>query len=534
MAWDVLIRGATVFDGTGSPPRALDLGVQGDRIVFMGQATTQGALIDLDARGLVVSPGFIDIHTHSDMSLLIDGRGQSKVSQGVTTDVTGNCGFSPFPINPAHLTHHLDLLAGIGDDPAALSWVDLNGYRAAAEQGGIALNIAPLVGHGALRIAVMGVRKDNASAAELQAMRELLDRMLDQGAFGMTTGLTYVPSRYAATDELTALCQVLAGRDRLYATHARDKDLLGDDHRYGPLHEALQLGQASGVRVQYSHAAINTPSEWGSAGEWTRRFDAAVGQGLDAGFDVYPYDASSSALTQYLPPWVQEGGVAAMSARLQDADVMARAEADLIKGWSAHLIPWLWDRVVLARTDGLLGTVEGHHLQQAADLLGMTPARLVLSLCRDGGNRVMVVLFYRTEADMRTFLTHPRSVMGSDGSALCFDQGTRRPHPRNFGASVRVLGRFVRELGDLDLATAIAKMSGRVAERLRLKDRGTLALGHAADIVVFDPAEVADRATYLMPTQRAVGVRHVLVNGRLVLHDGEQTLVRPGRVLRAA
>jgi N-acyl-D-amino-acid deacylase len=381
MAWDVLIRGATVFDGTGSPPRALDLGVQGDRIVFMGQATTQCAKIDLDARGLVVSPGFIDIHTHSDMSLLIDGRGQSKVNQGVTTDVTGNCGFSPFPINPAHLTHHLDLLAGIGDDPAALSWVDLNGYRDAAEQGGIALNIAPLVGHGALRIAVMGVRKDNASAAELQAMRELLDRMLDQGAFGMTTGLTYVPSRYAATDELTALCQVLAGRDRLYATHARDKDLLGDDHRYGPLHEALQLGQASGVRVQYSHAAINTPSEWGSAGEWTRRFDAAVGQGLDAGFDVYPYDASSSALTQYLPPWVQEGGVAAMSTRLQDADVMARAEADLIKGWSAHLIPWLWDRVVLARTDGLLGTVEGQNLQQAVLQYGLAHHRCLFVTC---------------------------------------------------------------------------------------------------------------------------------------------------------
>ena len=534
MAWDMLIRNATVFDGTGAPPVELDLGVQGDRIVFMGQASTQRARVDLDARGLVASPGFIDIHTHSDMSLLIDGRGQSKVSQGVTTDVTGNCGFSPFPINPAHLALHLDLLAGIGDDPAPLAWTDLEGYRQTAEARGIALNIAPLVGHGALRIAAMGVRSDAATQTEMQAMCDSLSLLLDQGAFGMTTGLTYVPSRYAPTAELLSLCQVLAARQRLYATHARDQDLEGDDHRYGPLREALHLGAAAGVRVQYSHAAINTPSEWGSAADWTRRFDQAVDQGLDAGFDVYPYDASSSALTQYLPPWVQEGGVAAMSERLQHADVMARAEADLLKGWSAHLIPWLWERVVLARTDGLLGTQEGQNLQQAAGQLGISPAQLVLRLCRDGGNRVMVVLFYRTEADMRTFLTHPRSVMGSDGSAMCFDQGHRRPHPRNFGASVRVLGRFVRELGDLDLATAIAKMSGRVAERLRLHDRGTLALGQAADIVVFDPAQVADRATYLRPTQAAAGVCHVLVNGCLVLHEGEQTSARPGRVLRAA
>lgn len=534
MQADVLIRGAQLYDGTGAPPTAADLAIRDGMIVGVGDVRGMRADTEIDATGRVVAPGFIDIHTHSDISLLLDGRGQSKVSQGVTTEVTGNCGFSPFPINPQHMQLHLDLLAGIGDDALPLSWTDVQGYRQEAERRGIALNIAPLVGHGALRIAAMGVDSAPASAEQMATMQSLLDTMLDQGAFGMTTGLTYVPSRYAPTEELVSLCETLARRQRLYASHARDKDLHGDDHRYGPLNEALHLGRTTGARVQYSHAAINTPSEWGSAGLWTDRFDAAVAQGVDAAFDVYPYDASSSALTQYLPAWVQEGGVAAMRERLSDEAVMDRAEADLAQGWSANRIPWLWDRVVLARTDGVLGAREGQSLEAAAAQAGMTPARLTLALCRDGGNRIMVVLFYRTEEDMRSFLRCRHSVMGSDGSAICFDQGSRQPHPRNFGATARVLGRFVRELKDLDMATAIAKMSGRVAERLRMHDRGTLAPGKAADIVVFDPQEVQDRATYLAPCQQAGGVSHVFVNGVAVVTDGRQTASRPGRVLRAA
>ena len=533
MATDLLICGGTVFDGSGSAGRQADVAVQDGRIQRVGDSHGLQASRTIDATGLVVAPGFIDIHTHSDMALLLDGRGQSKVSQGVTTDVTGNCGFSPFPINPEHLQLHMDLLAGIGDDALPLSWTDLEGYRALAQQRGIAMNIAPLVGHGALRIAAMGVQTGAASVEQLATMQRLLGQMLDQGAFGLTTGLTYVPSRYAPTSELASLCETLATRQRIYATHARDKDLLGEDHRYGPLNEALQLGRATGARIQFSHAAINTPSEWGSASAWTQRFESAVGQGVDAAFDVYPYDASSSALTQYLPAWVQEGGVAAMRERLSDAATLERAEADLLLGWSANRIPWLWERVVLARTDGLLGAREGQNLQEAAAALGKTPARLTLELCRDGGNRVMVVLFYRTEADMRTFLGCRHALVGSDGSAIAFDQGTRQPHPRNFGASVRVLGRFVRDLGDLDMATAIAKMTGRVAERLRMQDRGVLAAGCAADIVIFDAGEVRDRGTYLVPCQQATGVHHVLVNGVPVIEDGKQTEARPGRVLRA-
>ena len=534
MKIDTLIRGGLVVDGTGAAPRRADIGLQGGTIHFVGNAAQVDAAAVIDATGLVVAPGFIDIHTHSDMALLQDGRGQSKVNQGVTTEVTGNCGFSPFPINPAYMQLHQDLLAGIGDDAIDITWRDVQGYREVAERQGIAVNIAPLVGHGALRIAAMGVSSAPADAAQMSAMQSLLAQMLDQGAFGMTTGLTYVPSRYAPTDELVSLCETLAARGRIYATHARDKDMKGDDHRYGPLNEALHLGRSTGVRVQFSHAAINTPAEWGSARLWTDRFEAAVQQGVDAAFDVYPYDASSSALTQYLPAWVQEGGVAAMRERLHDGAVMARAEADLALGWSANRIPWLWDRVVLARTDALLGAREGMTIEAAAAEAGKTPARYTLELCREGGNRVMVVLFYRTEEDMRCFLRCRHALMGSDGSAIPYDQGSRQPHPRNFGASVRVLARLVRDLGDFDLASAVAKMTGGVAQRLGMRDRGTLAVGQAADIVLFDPQEVQDRGTYLAPCQKPAGVAHVFVNGVAVVRDGVQTDARPGRVLRAA
>jgi len=534
MQADLIIRSAQLHDGTGAPARTADIAVRAGLITRIGDCSGLQAARVIDAPGQIAAPGFIDIHTHSDMSLLLDGRGQSKVSQGVTTEVTGNCGFSPFPINPQHMQLHQDLLAGIGDDAAELTWTDVEGYRQEVERRGIAVNIAPLVGHGALRIAAMGVESAAATAGQLATMQELLTRMLDQGAFGMTTGLTYVPSRYAPTEELVSLCETLAQRQRLYASHARDKDLLGNDHRYGPLNETLHLGRATGARVQFSHAAINTPEHWGSAAAWTARFDAAVSEGIDAAFDVYPYDASSSALTQYLPAWVQEGGVAAMRERLSDEAVMAAAEADLAKGWSAHRIAWLWERVVLARTDGVLGARAGFNLHDAAARAGVTPARFTLELCREGGNRIMVVLFYRTEQDMRTFLACRHSVMGSDGSAICFDQGDRQPHPRNFGATARVLGRFVRDLHDLDMATAIHKMSGQVAQRLRMTDRGILAEGKVADIVVFDPQEVRDRATYLTPCQQSSGITHVFVNGVAVLSDGQLTDARPGKVLRAS
>ncbi len=528
---DISIYGS-VYDGYGNPAELLTVGIRDGLITYVGSEVRKGRT-HIDATYLAVSPGFIDVHTHSDVSLLLDGRGESKVFQGVTTEVTGNCSFSAFPINPDFRDLHRDFLAGIGDDAINLEWVDLVGYREVAHRLGIAINIAPLVGHGTLRIAAMGVSEERATEADQSRMNELLAQMLDQGAFGMSTGLTYVPSRYASFEELKSLCIVLQARDRIYTSHARDYDILGDDQFLGPLKEALALARESGVRVQFSHAAINDPALWGRANIWVDFFESSLQGNMDAAFDVYPYDASSSALTQYLPAWVQEGGVESMRNRLSDTGTMERAEAELAQGWSAHKIPWFWDRVVLARTEGLFNLLAGETIEAAAERLGMKPERLVLELCQRGGNSVMVVLFYRTEEDMRSFARSDYSMICSDGSAIPFEQEGRMPHPRSFGASVRAVSHLVRDLGDMTLERAIYKMTGMASRHFHIKDRGTIEVGKAADITIFDPAKVKDLATFLNPAQAPQGVECVIVNGEIVIRAGIQTKARPGRVLHA-
>ncbi|NED95008.1 D-aminoacylase [Phytoactinopolyspora alkaliphila] len=531
MPAELLIRGGLVHDGTGARPRRADVVVDDGVIVEVtSRAGHAEAARVIDAGGLAVSPGFIDVHTHSDVSVLLDGRAESKIHQGVTTEVTGNCGFSPFPLVGDVLEDQLDLLAGLGHDPVTPTWTDLDGYAVAVEAHGVAVNVAPLVGHGQLRIAALGMA-EKASAGGIAAMRRLLADQLEQGAFGMSTGLTYVPSRYAGWAELSELCSVLAAHDALYATHAR-ADV------FPAVEEAASLGGATGARIQYSHVALNEPASWGNAGRLLEAFEAARRSGIDICCDVYPYDASASALTQYLPAWVQEGGVPAMRRRLADPVVSRRAEEELAGGWGpGGRIPWLWERVVIARgtpAEASVPAPDGATIEEAAAAAGMPPARYVLELCREGGNSVQVVLFYRTEEDVRTFLRCEFALMGSDGSAVPFDQRGARPHPRGFGAHARLLGRYTRELGDLDLSTAVRKMTGAVADRIGLPDRGVLAPGKAADIVVFDPATVTDRATFLDPCRPPSGIHHVVVNGEVVIDAGVQTGARPGKVLRSA
>ncbi|CAB5050185.1 MAG: amidohydrolase family protein [Actinobacteria bacterium] len=530
--FDIAITGS-LYDGTGSLPQVCTIAIKDGLIAYVGNDQVQATLV-IDATDLAVAPGFIDVHTHSDVSLLLDGRGQSKVFQGVTTEVTGNCSFSAFPINVKYKKEHADFLEGIGDDRIDFSWTDLDGYRKALEDSGIAINIAPLVGHGTLRIAAMGLHDSQANDEEVMLMKNLLDSCLEQGAFGMSTGLTYIPSGYSSFEELTSLCEVLKIHDKIYATHARDSDILGNDPFLGPLNEALALSRRTKVRIQFSHAAINDPSLWGSAKKWTDHFEVAVNEGSDAAFDVYPYDASSSALTQYLPSWVQEGGVDQMKMRLSDKMVFEKAAVELSRGWSANVIPWDWNRVVLARTDDLMQTTPGDSILIAAQKLNLSPEHLVLELCKAGGNQVMVVLFYRMEEDMRTFARSPYSMICSDGSAIPFDQGERIPHPRSFGASTRALRLLSRERNDLTLESAIHKMTGKVAQHLKILDRGTIAIGKAADIVIFDPLTVGDCATFLEPAQPPVGIHYVIVNGEVVIENGVQSDARPGRVLHAS
>lgn len=525
---DLLFRGAIVIDGTGADSIVTDVAVSGGRIVAVGDLAAMRAGREMDLTGKVLCPGFIDIHTHSDLSLLLGPEGESKVLQGVTTEVTGNCSISPFPVAPDRLVQHTDHLDWIGYDPVLkLSWTDLDGYAKQLAENPPALNIAPLVGHGAVRTAVMGHDQRPPTPDELAEMRVLVRESLDQGAFGMSTGLTVVPSAYADTNEVRELLRVVAGRGALYATHARSP--VGEG--FPEVAEAIATSLAVGARLQFSHAAINEPAKWGRADEVVAMFEDAERQGLDIGFDVYPYAASSSPLIQYIPGWVQAGGLDAMRTRLADPAERERAERELAAGWAGG-IPWLWDRVVISRGGPGHEWCVGMSIEDAARQADVEPAAFTLDLCRGHGNNVQAVLHYRVEDDVRTFLAHRLSVIGSDGIALPLAQNGSQPHPRSFGAYPRVLGRYVREQRVLSLTEAVHKMTGAVADRLRLTDRGRLHPDAVADLVVFDPHTVIDHATFTDPGRAPTGITHVLVNGTFVVDDGKHTNARPGQVLR--
>jgi N-acyl-D-aspartate/D-glutamate deacylase len=530
MELDTVFVNASVIDGSGGPARPAHVGIVGDRIAVVADGEDDPeplvgrAAHRIDVRGAVLCPGFIDIHTHSDLTLLVDGLGESKLRQGVTTEVVGNCSFSAFPIEPSRLDLHADHLAR-ATAPLRPWWTDHDGYARALEDEGIALNVAALAGHGTLRVAAMGVDARDPEPAELARMVEDLTASLAQGAFGMSTGLTHVPSAYGRFAEVLALAEVLAAHGALYATHARAS---GGDER-AAVAEAVEVGRATGVTVEFSHLAINRPERWGKGDELLEVFEQARADGVDILFDVYPYDASSSSLTQYLPPWAQEGGTEEMRQRLAAPGTRRRALSDMRAGWFDG-IPWLWDRFLVSSTPD--GTDVGRTLAQLADERRLDPHELTLRLCEHHGNEIQVVLFYRTDPDVSAFLRHPAAVVGSDGNAIPLEQGAARPHPRSFGTFPRVLGRYVRDRGVLGLPEAVRKMTAEPARRLGLTDRGTVGVGMVADLVVFDPETVGDLATFDRPAAAPAGISQVMVGGTLVLSDGTVTGHRPGKVLR--
>ena len=523
--FDLVIRNGTLIDGTGTPSRRADVGVKDGKITAIGTIPTGvDSEREIDIPQMVLSPGFIDIHTHSDLTLIEDGLGESKLRQGVTTEVVGNCSFAAFPIDPSRLDLHADHLARA---TAAVVpwWTDLDGYAEALEDSGLAINVAALAGHGTLRVAAMGVDQRPPTPDELDRMQRDLAAALDQGAFGMSTGLTHVPSAYGGFEEVVALARVLASRDALYATHSRG----GKTSELGSVGEAIDLGRETGVRVEFSHMAINHPDRWGTGAELVSHLDDARNDGIDIFFDVYPYHASSSSLTQYLPPWVQAGGTEALRIRMSDPHERRRALVDMTEGWFGG-IPWLWDRFMISQSPDGYGVAST--LADLAESTNTDPYELTIQLCEKYGNELQVVLFYRTEEDMETFLAHPLAVVGSDGNAIAIDQPTARPHPRSFGTFPRVLGRYVRERQVIGLVEAIRKMTGEPARRLGLADRGVVREGAIADLVVFDPATIIDNAEFGEPATAPTGVDYVIVAGEVMVDPRGTSSQRPGRVLR--
>lgn len=497
---DLLITGATVLDGTGAAPRRADVGVRDGRVAAPGGPAAEV----IDAAGLLVTPGFVDLHSHADFTVLGSPGAEACVRQGVTTLVTGNCGLSPFP------GHR-----------------DLDGFAREVDASRPAVNVAMLAGHGALRSAVLGEERRAATPAELDRMRGLLADAARQGAFGFSTGLIYAPGSFAGPGEITALAAEAAAHGLLYATHMRDEG----DRLLDAVDEALATARAAGVRLQISHLKAMGPANHGKVADALARIDAAASAGLDVACDVYPYTASSTRLTSRLPDWANGGGPAALLARLRDTGARARILADLRPRVGRTFLP---EGVILADLPpGRYSGRVGASIAEIAAADGTEPAAAVLDVLAAHDAAVMIVNHAMAEADVEAVLRHPRSAVASDGWVLAAP-GDGHPHPRNFGTFARVLGRYVRDRGLLDAAEAVRKMTALPASRLPLPDRGVLAPGRIADVVVLDPATVHDPATFADPWRYATGVRDVLVAGRPVLRDGVLTGERPGRVLRGA
>jgi N-acyl-D-amino-acid deacylase len=526
---DLKIEGAAVVDGTGTAGGRSDVGIEGERIVAIGDLSREPAGSRLNASGRVLAPGFIDMHSHSDWQLTGNRRAESKVRQGVTTEVVGNCGFSPAPVSTEFVD---DLRAFALHVPKGFdfTWRTFREYVDLLDSGGLAVNVVPLVGHGALRIAAMGFARRAPEPSELAHMRRLVDAAMQDGAWGLSTGLIYAPGAFATTDEIVALARTAARHRGFYASHIRGE---------GPtlleaIQEAITIGREADLPVEISHVKAAGRPNWGKLADALALIDAANAEGVDVTADVYPYTASSTTLTAIVPGWALEGGVRALLDRLRDTESRARIrkEIEAPSGGQPYAERVGWDNVMIAwaphRPDA-----QGRRVSEVARARGLDPLDAVFDLLLDESGRVSIIQFQMDERDLRRALLHPRVMIGSDGSALApyGELAAGKPHPRSYGTFPRVLGEYVREQRLLSLGQAVHKMTGMPAQRLGLRDRGVIRVGARADLVVFDDRRVADQATYEDPHRYPLAVDHVLVNGRFVIKDGQHTGSLPGRVL---
>ena len=523
---DLLIRGGQLIDGTGAPGREADVSISTGRIVAIEPRAKSPARRVIDAQGQVVAPGFIDIHTHSDFTLPLNQRAESKIRQGVTLEVVGNCGFSVAPALPERVAMLREYLA-----PSApgLELQQTSFAEYVASFPATAVNVIFQVGHNTLRLMTAGMENRSLTGDEMATMESLLAEGLAAGAWGLSSGLFTAPGCYADPAEILALTRVLRRHGAAYSTHVRDEA----DHVDDAVREAIAVAEATGVHVQIAHLKLSGVDNWGGAGRLLGEIAAARQRGLPVDCDAYPYDTATNPLRNLLPRWVVEGGIPAMLERLGRAEARARLRADI----AAHglnnfgRIP-SWDVVRVAVAPHLPDEA-GRTLAEIARRRGVDPLDAVCDVLVADRGATRILITSMSEQDVREITGAAWVLVGSDANALATSGATSRgkPHPRSYGTHARLLGACVRDLGLLTLPAAIHKTTGAAAAALGLEDRGVLREGAWADVAVFDPARIADLATYDDPHRYAVGVSTVVVNGEVVVDGGDHTGALPGRRL---
>ncbi|MGE3272817.1 MAG: amidohydrolase family protein [Chloroflexota bacterium] len=520
MAYDLLFTNARVLDGTGSPWLRADVAVADGRIVAVGRSLPSDAARTIDCGGQILAPGFYDMHSHSDISLLVEPRHEAKVYQGVTFELLGQDGLSYAPVTPQIREEIRRHLAGLdGDDPrAGWDWTSVDSFLKRFD-GTTSVNVGYLVPHNAVRIGAMGWASRTATAAELDRMRGLVREGMEDGAFGLSTGLTYPPNEWSDTAEMVAMCEVVARYGGIYVTHMRGHG----DALLDPIRESIEICQRAGLPLHISHlksARLGSPANVeGVIG----LLEGARAAGLDVTFDSYQYNAGSSMLHSNLPIWMHEGGPDAELARLRSPEARAR----IADAWSQKMPPWHSLTVGSVRTDANRW-MEGRTLGELIDGSGKSAVDFVCDLLLEEDLAASHVSAAGDDShDLAALLAHPLQMTGSDGIHL-----GSRVHPRTYGTYARVLQRYVREQGVLRLEDAIRKFSSFAARRLSIPDRGEIRPGMWADLVVFDEQTVTEHATFEQPRQLASGFSYVAVNGTLVLDNGSHTGATPGRAVR--
>jgi N-acyl-D-aspartate/D-glutamate deacylase len=528
--YDLVIRNGRIVDGTGNPWFLGDVAIRADRIVAVGRVPPGATKREIDARGLVVAPGFIDMHSHSDYLLLEDGNAQSKVRQGVATEVLGE-GSSGGPYQGKRPARTATL------DGKPVRWTTLGGYFDTLERGGVSVNVVSYVGMDNVWQSVLGNSFERPTAAQLEEMKSLVDEAMKDGAFGLSTMLAMPPGSLATTDDIVEVCKVVARHRGLYSSHIRNEGT----GVFDAVKEAIAVGERAGIPVDVIHLKIADQKYWGRMNEVVALIEEARKRGVNVQANVYPYTRGSNNLASIVPPWAHEGGTARMLERLKDGKERERVKKDIregIPGWYNHFtaVGGDWGRMLVSGK----GAYEGLTMDRviAARSKGKEPTPDPLDVLFDvlieEGGSVPTVYEHHTEKDMNLALVKPWCSIGSDGSAYAVEGPLRRgqPHPRNFGTFPRVLGVYVRERGLLRLEDAVRKMTSLNASKLGIADRGLLRSGNYADVVVFDPERIIDRSTYENPFRYSEGVVYLVVNGKVVLEQGKHTGERPGRVIR--
>jgi len=515
--FDLIIKNGKIIDGLNTEAFTSDLGIVADRIETLGKLNSESAKLVIDAKGKVVSPGFIDIHSHTDTVLLLNPKAESKIRQGVTTELGGNCGHSPFPLKPIRKkNNNLDV-----------DWIDLDGYHAKMEKKGIAVNHATLVGQGTIRALVMDHARRTPTTQEMDAMKKHVETAMTQGAFGISTGLEYIPSRFAKTPELIELCGLAAKHGGFYATHTRSEDT----KLMEAVAEAIHIAESAELPLHISHLKACGKGNYYKIPLVIDLIERAKERGLEVTADRYPYRAYSTTLNIMFPMWALDGGPERFVERLKDKDLRLKMKEEAIEkaegnnSWEAMLIR-------SARNEKNHHLV-GKYIQDAADEKKQDAYEFACDLLISEGGSVSIIGFGMGEENTDLVLKHPLVALCSDGSAIAPYGPTDRGaiHPRNYGAFPRFLSVYVREKKLLTLPEAIKKMTSLPATKMGLKNRGAIKERNYADIVIFDPSEISDQATYLKPKQYPKGIDYVIVNGKIVVDHGKHTGEMAGRVL---